>query len=860
MDNNNNPYKKSFKTKREEYEEKLKQKSNNQEWIFGNYFGKPGGGAPLRDNQGNIVSSLKSISDMNIYRYEPQDFSKGNNNISVLNHKIYNQNNVISDPFSQSYDQINRLSPNQNITYQNNRTISAINQNRNNIMIDENKSNYLNQQNTNNNNVIIQQQMPYGYIIPYTNIVPYNQILPLQLYNNNNNVNNINNNYQNSRINYTAINPQSNYLSKTQNNLSNNNANNNIQNVKIVNNDDNKENNYLIVSNDNEINSKIQREKKLEEWRNEIKKQKEEKTKRDLEAKRASALEDIEEKRKYDEYLNYKKRQAAEHAKKIKKQPYLNRNINDNFLEMASNDLEQSKQTVSDIQNQYNANNNPLKGYDVPPELIKQQENFKNYINQQYETLGQSLEQSISNEIKKMATMLTSKYEPFPRKENPNNYINLKFENENAIRNEKKMQKLQDIIEERELLDFIIGNNDTFSPNKYKNYDLNKYNYKMSEQNPSFFGKNKASFEKKNVNLRSSSEFIYDDYDNLNKSKAKEYKSIFSHDEYEQEQQKQNDDFNYGGNKNNNLDNNYNVSNSQSRKFGRNRDNNINNAIDSIEVSQSLDNKTSFVPVNKDVDPRMIEEINKNINIRNEQQQPEYQPNINKNERQLPDKVEENIIKNLKIINKLNKDVILYDFDEKILQGYYNIEENNNNNMPQRINPVDEKKNEEGINMEKENEEQKQIENGEKIDTNNQVQPDIQKEENNNNINGEENNNIKGEENNNINGKENNNINGEENSNIKKDEGKKDAINEENHQNNDNNKFSEIGVQNILNNNQNQKNSNEATNIEHKVENKENKKNENSSPQVEIIENEQNAEKKNSYENSNEEKNKEKQQ
>ena len=836
MDNSNNPYKKSFKTKREEYEEKLKQKSNNQEWIFGNYFGKPGGGAPLRDNQGNIVSSLKSISDMNIYRYEPQDFSKGNNNISVLNHKIYNQNNVISDPFSQSYDQINRLSPNQNIAYQNNRTISAINQNRNNIMIDENKSNYLNQQNTNNNNVIIQQQMPYGYIIPYINTVPYNQILPLQLYNNNN-VNNINNNnYQNSRINYTAINPQSNYLNKTQNNSSNNNINNNIHNVKNANNDDNKENNYLIVSNDNEINSKIQREKKLEEWRNEIKKQKEEKTKRDLEAKRASVQEDIEEKRKYEEYLAYKKRQAAEHAKKIKKQPYLNRNINDNFLEMASNELEQSKQTVSDFQSPYGVNNNPLKGYDVPPELIKQQENFKNYINQQYETLGQSLEQSISNEIKKMATMLTSKYEPFPRKENPNNYINLKFENENAIRNEKKMQKLQDIMEERELLDFIIGRNDTFSPNKYKNYDINKYNYKMIEQAPSFFGKNNVSYEKKNVNLRSSSDFIYDDYDNLNKSKAKEYKSIFSHDEYEQEQQKQNDGYNYGGNTNNNLDNNNNISNSQSRKFGRNRDDNNNNykVIDSIEVSQSLDNKTSFVPVNKDVDPRMIEEINKNINIKNEQQQPEYGHNIIKNEKQLPDKVEENIIKNLKVINKLNKDVILYDFDEKILQGYYNIEENNNN-LPQRINPEDEKKNDEGIIKEEENEEENGIKNGEQNDMNNQVQPDIQKEENNN-------------------------INTEENNNIKKDEEKKDAINEENNQNNNNNnnKLSEIGVQNVLNNNQNKKDSNEAEIKDNKVENEENKKDDNNNPQVEIIENKENAEKQNSYKDSNEDKNKEK--
>ena len=818
MDNSNNPYKKSFKTKREEYEEKLKQKSDNQEWIFGNYFGKPGGGAPLRDNQGNIVSSLKSISDMNIYRYEPQDFSKGNNNISVVNHKIYNQNNVISDPFSQSYDQINKFSPNQNISYQNNRTVSAINQNRNNIIIDENKVNYLNQQNANNNNAIIQQQMPYGYIIPYTNIVPYNQILPLQLYNNN--VNNMNNNnYQNSRTNYSAINPQMNYLNKTQNYSSNNNMNNinniNNQNAKNVNNDDKKDDNYLIVSNDNEINSKIQREKKLEEWRNDLKKQKEEKEKRDLEDKKASVQKDLEERRKYEEFKIYKLRQAEEHAKKIKKQPYLNRNINNNFLEL-NNELELSKQTVSDFQSSNYPNNNSLKGYDIPPELIKQQENFKNYISQQYETLGQSLEQSISNEIKKMATMLTSKYEPFPRKENPNNYVNLKFENENAIRNEKKMQKLQDIIEERELLDFIIGGNDTFSPNKYRNYDIKKYNYKMSEQVPSFFGKNNVSYEKKNVNLRSSSDFIYDDYESLNKSKAKEYKSIFSHDEYENEQQKQNGGYNYGENKNNNLDINNNVSNSQSRKFGRNKENNINNVIDSIEVSQSLDNKTSFVPVNKDVDPKMIEEINKNINIRNEQQQPEYGHNINKNERQLSDKVEENIIKNLKVINKLNKDVILYEFDEKILQGYYNLEENNNNNLPQTINPENEKKNEEDIIKEKENEEQ----NGEKNDANNQEQPDIHKEEKNNDINDEENNNIK-----------------------KDDEEKKEVINEENNQNNK--LFSEIGVQN-------KQNANEAENKDNKVENGENKKDD-SSPQIEIIENKE-------KQNNNEEKNKEKQQ
>ena len=55
---NNNPYKRSYKTKREEYQEKLKDKSASQEWLFGNIFGKPGGGAPLRGNQGNVISSF----------------------------------------------------------------------------------------------------------------------------------------------------------------------------------------------------------------------------------------------------------------------------------------------------------------------------------------------------------------------------------------------------------------------------------------------------------------------------------------------------------------------------------------------------------------------------------------------------------------------------------------------------------------------------------------------------------------------------------------------------------------------------------------------------------------------------------
>ena len=117
---NNNPYKRSFKTKKEEYQEKLKQKNMNQEWLFGNIFGKPGAGAPLRDNQGNIISHLKSIGNNNLFNYEAQYFSKGNNNISVLNNKIYNQNNIILNPYPQTFVQNNNLTQNNNLSQNNN--------------------------------------------------------------------------------------------------------------------------------------------------------------------------------------------------------------------------------------------------------------------------------------------------------------------------------------------------------------------------------------------------------------------------------------------------------------------------------------------------------------------------------------------------------------------------------------------------------------------------------------------------------------------------------------------------------------------------------------------------------------------
>ena len=671
---NNNPYKRNYKTKREEYQEKLKQKNDSQEWLFGNIFGKPGSGAPLRDNQGNIISSLKSVTNNNIYKYEAQDFSKGNNNISVLNHRVYNQNNIINDPFSQSYNQMNLYSPNQNNLSQIQRLSPNLYNN-----IDDYKINNMNQQNYNNNNInniLIQPQIPYGYMLPYnTNINSYNQIPSFQLQNQNNllnnnmyipnynNYNNYNNNIQPRIVrNNTAINPQINNLNEV--NAINNNSiniskqeksrlNKTADNIMNINNNNSNENDFLLISNDNDLNNKIQNEKKLEEWKNDLKKQIEEKQKRKELAKKELEKKEKEEEKKYQEYLEYKNKQAEENKKNKKNKKFQNQ-ISNNFIEMVNNELEKSQQAKSEEQNKNDEmsspydKNNPLNKYDIPPEAIQEHEKFKNYIDQTYETLGQSLGQNIQNEIIKMSTMLTNKYEPFPQIDN---YKRI-FNNQNVVRKDKKMEKIQDIIEERQLLDFIIGEKDVFSPFKYKNYDLNKYNMN-NEEVPSYFGKNKSSYEKRFVNLDSNSHFVYGDYSNKNKG-GKEYKIVFNKEEYEKEQK-------------NNFYNN--IDNSQSRKFGRNN----NNVMDSIGVSQSLDNKTSFIPLNKDVDQKMIDKINQDYNNNRNNNIEEKK----KEEEKLHDKIEENILKNLNEIDLLNQNVILYDIDKSIINKN-NIKNNNN--------------------------------------------------------------------------------------------------------------------------------------------------------------------------------------
>ena len=132
-------YQKLKKTKSEEYLEKLQKRNETQDWIFGNCFGKQGAGAPLRDSSGNVISTLKTVTNDNIYRYTPKDFIKSennNNNIEV------SKNNYSNNNSSQNNNaQINYYYP-------------LINQNINiyPYMISNNQINQINQMNYNNNN------------------------------------------------------------------------------------------------------------------------------------------------------------------------------------------------------------------------------------------------------------------------------------------------------------------------------------------------------------------------------------------------------------------------------------------------------------------------------------------------------------------------------------------------------------------------------------------------------------------------------------------------------------------------------------------------------------------------------------
>ena len=273
------------KSRIEIYQEKLASRGNNKNWIFGNYFGRPGGGAPLRDKQGNKITNLKSVADGKIFQADPNEYSKGDNYINTNSYNNNNNNNYYRPLSSDNYNRFINDNENMQKTYFNN---NYENYNNNNNK-ENNKNNYLDQFKAKNNIYI----------------------LPVPIYNNNLPINN-NNNNPILPINTLNINYPSSNLNNNNNNIPNNNNNNNIpinnnlNQIPIQQYDQNipKSITNPYLNYDEKTKAKIDLQKEL--YRKDLLQQMEEKKQRDLAEKKKLEELDKNEEIKYQDYLKIK--------------------------------------------------------------------------------------------------------------------------------------------------------------------------------------------------------------------------------------------------------------------------------------------------------------------------------------------------------------------------------------------------------------------------------------------------------------------------------------------------------------------------------------------------------------------------
>ena len=488
-----NPYKRVRKTAIELYQEKLQKRNEAQDWIFGNSFGKPGGGAPLRDNNGNVISGLKSIADGNILKYDANDFSRGNNNITVLNHKIYNSSNI------QQNNPINSLF-NNNMYYnkqlQNN--INFINKDQNQTIINDSINNKINFPNQKiNNNTIDNNASLLNIYSPYKNIKNPSYLLVLPpssqySYPNNFNFNSFN---TNNEI------PQ---------NPSNYNYNQNINNYYEQNNPTT----YLGIDSKRKEDEKY---KEMQQYRNELLSQIKDKKRKEEERKRKMEEDDKLEDIKNQEYFRIKKQQADEQARKLRER--INRRmqkpINDEFgssshiLEISkdfenanksiqgesslnNNNIEEIKESEENDENDFLNIEENLNGHDI----LLEEENYMKNIDDEFKIFQQTLINDIDKQI------------------NNNN-------NPNEINDYVKDKKI--INKQKNLADYLLGEKIMpTSPIKYNRINplsksfSNKPKLQIKNDNGQILFSN--TFKNKTINL--------EDFFNRDENKNENYKGI----------------------------------------------------------------------------------------------------------------------------------------------------------------------------------------------------------------------------------------------------------------------------------------------------------------------------------------------
>ena len=673
MENQNqiNPYSKPS-PHLENYKKRLEQRNNSQEWIFGNVFGKPGGGAPLRDKSGKIISKRKTIADGNIDRLNPEEFSKGDNNVLMINHhlnylggnnfdNLYNLNN--ENPTFQfqnnnfNYDFNFRNNNLYDINNSNNNNFNNVNFNNfnngnfnnfnngnfnnfnngnfnypingNNNIFNKTSPDFLNNENLqfmqnnmiNNNNFYPNENYKTDnnwYINQFKNNpynIPVNFIMPFPVVNpyinqNNNNLNFPNENFNNNNF-------------PNQNNLNNSDNNNNVIKAKTENIQNQEENGYYYFNTQSyNEKDKIKQQKEIEKenWKKELLKQIEDKKKRDEEEKKKNEALDKEEEIKYQEYLQLKKKQHEQQELKRKNnlskkmqmvygESNLNDNINNNnqVNDFSYSNINENENNVTDrsLNNNEEEIKNEKYSLVIPKEELKQKEDFKNLIDNHFQELKDDFTKELDEQIRRINNQKDSKYIPYDN--NTFEQDKLKYEYQ-----EKKMERIKDLLEQKHLIDYIIGKKDD---------NIIKFNHDdLKVPIPSTFGINRDNLlsKEKNNNLHSISNFVVNDYRTLNEDNLND----------------------------NDIDNNFIY---QKQNYGFN-----NNLIDySMSISQSLDNKSSFVPINDNrVNESNNNKIDENENKDNEKLMRVIPKNNENEENNCSD-----LFKKLDEIGKLSKNI-----------------------------------------------------------------------------------------------------------------------------------------------------------------------------------------------------------
>jgi hypothetical protein len=496
----------------------------------------------------------------------------------------------------------NRTSPNlnnqQNIQFMNNNMFGNF-QNENNKT--DNNWNF-NQNNLNpniQNNPYMMQ--PYPIIMPFPIYNPYQYS---NFYNRNNN-NNYNNNY----------NYQLNNIQNGQNLINNNNIQTPLkkQTPKISKESDFNNINQLNIGPD-ENKIKQQKELEKEKWKRELLQQIDEKRKRDEDEKKKNEQLDRDEEIKYQEYLKLKKKQHEQQEQKRRNnlnkkmqmaygESHLNGdntqypNFNNSYSQINENENNLIEDNINNDEENINNNNNENNILIIPNEEIKQQEEFKSFIDDNFHDLKDNLTKEIDEQMKRINYEYQKNYTPFSQvllNSDPENNLE-----RNAEYQEKKLKHVQELLDQKNMVDYIIGKIDEPSYPQINPEDL-------KIPIPSYFGINRENPQNKNknINLHSSSDFLVNNGYSNKFPQVRTFNTNYNNSNYNF-----NNTNNYNNINNSNFNNNIRenvieIEQSQN-KFGNN-DNLISN---SMSMSKSLENKSSFIPIQN----------NENINEKTEE-------------------------------------------------------------------------------------------------------------------------------------------------------------------------------------------------------------------------------------------------